>query len=98
MRNLVLVADDPQHFTPTEVQLGAEANGNTVIVSGLRAGQQVVASGQFLIDSEANLSGVLSRLSGNAVTNDQANDQANDHTNDGANATSESSNKSGSAP
>jgi len=42
--------------------LGAEANGKSVILSGLAEGQQVVSSGQFLIDSEASLSGVLARL------------------------------------
>ncbi len=34
----------------------------TEILSGLEAGQKVVASGQFLIDSEASLSGALARL------------------------------------
>ena len=32
------------------------------ILSGLKAGERVVASGQFLIDSEASLRGVLARL------------------------------------
>ncbi|HET7817600.1 MAG TPA: copper-binding protein, partial [Sphingomicrobium sp.] len=35
----------------------------TEIAAGLRPGEEVVASGQFLIDSEASLSGFLSRLS-----------------------------------
>jgi Cu(I)/Ag(I) efflux system membrane fusion protein len=34
----------------------------TEILSGLSGGEKVVASGQFLIDSEANLSGALERL------------------------------------
>ncbi len=61
-RNIVLVADERGRFTPTEVQTGAEANGKTVILRGLTEGQKVVASGQFLIDSEASLKGVLNRL------------------------------------
>ena len=61
-RNIVLVADERGRFTPTEVQTGAEANGKTVILRGLTEGQKVVASGEFLIDSEASLKGVLNRL------------------------------------
>ena len=37
------------------------ADGMTEVVSGLRGGEKVVVSGQFLIDSEASLSGVLER-------------------------------------
>ena len=51
-------------FRPVIVTTGGERNGQTEILSGLEAGQQVVASGQFLIDSEANLRGVLARLAG----------------------------------
>jgi Cu(I)/Ag(I) efflux system membrane fusion protein len=61
-RNLVIVAADANRFEPTEVQIGTEAGGKTVILSGLKEGQNVVASGQFLIDSEASLGGVLARL------------------------------------
>jgi Cu(I)/Ag(I) efflux system membrane fusion protein len=61
-RNLVIVAADANRFEPTEVQIGAESGGKTVILSGLEEGQNVVASGQFLIDSEASLRGVLARL------------------------------------
>jgi membrane fusion protein, copper/silver efflux system len=61
-RNLVIVAAGTNRFEPTEVQIGPEAGGRTVILSGLEEGQKVVASGQFLIDSEARLRGVLGRL------------------------------------
>jgi Cu(I)/Ag(I) efflux system membrane fusion protein len=61
-RNLVIVAADANRFEPTQVQIGPEAGGKTVILSGLEEGQNVVASGQFLIDSEASLRGVLARL------------------------------------
>lgn len=61
-RTLVIVRDD-ESFRPVEVRIGAEAKGRTEILSGLEAGEQVVTSGQFLIESEASLSGVLARLS-----------------------------------
>jgi Cu(I)/Ag(I) efflux system membrane fusion protein len=62
LRTLVILAGGPGRFIPTEVRTGAEVNGNTVILSGLNEGDRVVASGQFLIDSEASLKGVLARL------------------------------------
>jgi Cu(I)/Ag(I) efflux system membrane fusion protein len=60
-RNVVIVAGEGNRFESTEVQVGAEAAGRTVILAGLQEGQNVVASGQFLIDSEASLRGVLGR-------------------------------------
>jgi len=62
LRNVVIVSEANHHFAPVEVQLGAESAGRTQILSGLQAGQQVVASGQFLIDSEASLQGVLDKM------------------------------------
>jgi Cu(I)/Ag(I) efflux system membrane fusion protein len=77
-RNLVIVAADADRFEPTEVQIGAEAGGKTVVLSGLKEGQNVVASGQFLIDSEASLRGVLARLnSPDAKNNTDAQDAEN---------------------
>ncbi|OHC61934.1 MAG: efflux transporter periplasmic adaptor subunit [Rhodocyclales bacterium GWA2_65_20] len=67
-RSIVLLASDGGHFRPVEVQLGQESGGKTVVLNGLEAGQKVVASGQFLIDSEASLKGVLARMAeGSAV-------------------------------
>ena len=63
-RTVVIVAGEHSRFVPTEVQAGAEENGKTVIVKGLTEGQTVITSGQFLIDSEASLKGVLARLAG----------------------------------
>lgn len=61
-RTLVLVIEEGA-FRPVEVQIGREQGGQTEILAGLRAGQKIVLSGQFLIDSEANLKGVQARLS-----------------------------------
>lgn len=62
LRNVVIVSEANHQFVPVEVQLGPEAAGKTAILSGLQAGQQVVSSGQFLIDSEASLQGVLDKM------------------------------------
>lgn len=60
-RALVMVADGNGRFAPVEVTLGPEVGDRTVIASGLEDGQKIVASGQFLIDSEASLSGLMAR-------------------------------------
>jgi Cu(I)/Ag(I) efflux system membrane fusion protein len=60
-RALVMLAEEHGRFRPVEVQIGPEMNDMTVILSGLEEGQRVVASGQFLIDSEASLRGIVPR-------------------------------------
>ncbi len=66
-RSVVIVADSgqdgKQQFAPTDVEIGAEANGMTEIKSGLQKGMKVVLSGQFLIDSEASLKSTGTRMS-----------------------------------
>ncbi|MDH0729195.1 efflux RND transporter periplasmic adaptor subunit [Pseudomonas sichuanensis] len=57
-RDLVMLAEDQGRFRPIEVVLGQESAGQVAVLQGLQAGQQVVASGQFLIDSEASLKGI----------------------------------------
>jgi len=61
-RSAVIVAEGEGHFRPADVTVGDETDGKVEIRSGLQEHQQVVASGQFLIDSEANLRGALGRL------------------------------------
>lgn len=69
-RSVVFVAGEGGRFQPVNVVPGAEANGRTEIRSGLAAGQRVVVSGQFLVDSEASLKGVAARMQGHAATPD----------------------------
>jgi Cu(I)/Ag(I) efflux system membrane fusion protein len=61
-RSIVMIAQGGGKFQPVEVETGAEADGQTEIRRGLEAGQKVVVSGQFLIDSEASLKGVETRM------------------------------------
>ncbi len=60
----VIVAEDEGRFRPVRVVTGYSSGGKTEILEGLNGGERVVVSGQFLIDSEASLSGALERLSG----------------------------------
>lgn len=61
-RAIVLVAEGEGKFRQAEVSLGRESGGQIEVVKGLAAGTQVVVSGQFLIDSEANLRATGARL------------------------------------
>ena len=61
-RTVVMVAEDNGRFRPVDVEIGIESDGQTEVKRGLKAGQRVVVSSQFLIDSEASLKGVESRL------------------------------------
>jgi Cu(I)/Ag(I) efflux system membrane fusion protein len=74
-RSVVVVAQGDGKFAPVDVEVGLESNGQTEIRKGLQAGQKVVVSGQFLVDSEANLKASTTRMgdmpaqtSGNAST------------------------------
>jgi len=59
----VLVALGEGRFAPREVRLGRESGDRVAVLEGLAAGEQVVTSGVFLIDSEASLRSSLARFS-----------------------------------
>jgi Cu(I)/Ag(I) efflux system membrane fusion protein len=58
----VVLARSDNRFQPVPVVAGEEAGGMIEIRSGLQAGDRVVASGQFLIDSESSLLAGFRRL------------------------------------
>lgn len=62
-RAVVIVRKDSGAFEPREVKLGAELGDQLEVLQGLAEGDEVVASGQFLVDSEARLRSVLGSLS-----------------------------------
>ncbi len=64
-RSVVIVAQGEGKFFPVDIETGRENNGQTEILKGLSAGQKVVVSGQFLIDSEASLTGTALRMGSN---------------------------------
>jgi len=61
-RSVVVVAQGEGKFAPVDVEVGVDSNGQTEIRKGLQAGQKVVISGQFLVDSEANLKASTTRM------------------------------------
>ncbi len=67
-RSVVMLAQGEGRFGAVDVELGAEANGQSEIRKGLEAGQMVVVSGQFLLDSEASLKGSVARMAPTAAS------------------------------
>lgn len=60
-RTIVMLAKGDGRYHPAEVRAGREGGGQTEILEGLAMGEKVVASGQFLLDSEASLTGIAVR-------------------------------------
>jgi Cu(I)/Ag(I) efflux system membrane fusion protein len=61
-RSVVIVAREGGSFDVVNVTTGVDQDGRTPILSGLKEGQSIVLSGQFLIDSEASLKSTVNRL------------------------------------
>jgi RND family efflux transporter MFP subunit len=51
----VFVAKGDGYFEPHAVTTGAKLDGKVVVLSGLKTGETVVSSGNFLVDSESRL-------------------------------------------
>lgn len=62
-RAVAIVQKESGAFDPREVKLGVDLGDQLEVVAGLAEGDQVVVSGQFLVDSEARLRSVLGGLS-----------------------------------
>ncbi len=58
----VMVETAQGRYEPRRVETGYESDGRLAVLAGLERGEQVVTSGQFLLDSEASLRGELERL------------------------------------
>ena len=71
-RTVAIVAKGGGVFEPREVVLGTESGGMVEIASGLVAGETVVVSSQFLIDSDANLRVAISQVLGGGEEGDSA--------------------------
>jgi len=73
-REQVFVVRAPGKFEPRQVTLGVSAGGFTQILDGVEAGEEVVTSSQFLIDSESKLreatAKMMAAMSGESTTED----------------------------
>lgn len=61
---IVFVKEGEGHFEPRSVELGREAQGLYVIRSGLKEGEEIVTSANFLIDSESRFRSAVDSFSG----------------------------------
>jgi hypothetical protein len=61
-RDIVYVVDPNGYFEPKTVKLGAKAQGWYELLEGLAAGEEVVTSANFLVDSESKLNAVLNQM------------------------------------
>jgi Cu(I)/Ag(I) efflux system membrane fusion protein len=64
LRRIVYVKTEPGHYSPREVTLGREGEDAYEVLDGVNAGDEVVASAQFLIDSESRLKAVVAPAAG----------------------------------
>ena len=55
VRQVAIIDKGNGYFEPREVRLGSKVDDYYEVVSGLKAGERVVTSASFLVDSESNL-------------------------------------------
>lgn len=61
-RQIVFVARGSGKFEPREIKTGVKAERFYTVLEGLQAGEVVVKSGNFLIDAEAHVQGVIQTM------------------------------------
>ncbi len=66
-RKQVFVVREPGKFEPREVVVGITSEGRTQILEGVAAGEEVVISAQFLIDSESSLREATAKMMSGAT-------------------------------
>jgi Cu(I)/Ag(I) efflux system membrane fusion protein len=54
-RKIVFVAHEGGHFEPRAIETGISLQGLVQVISGLKEGEQIAQTGQFLLDSESRL-------------------------------------------
>lgn len=67
-RNIVVIALGGGYFDPREVKLGVAADEYVQVLEGVRDGDKIVVSSQFLIDSESNLKAAIDQMAGHTGT------------------------------
>lgn len=63
-QEMVMLALGEGRFRPAQVRTGVENDSHIEITEGLREGESIVLSGQFLLDAEASFQGATARLEG----------------------------------
>jgi len=60
----VFIAKPGGYFEPREIKVGDQFDGQYVVLAGLKPGEKIVASGNFLIDSESRLGSAMQGMAG----------------------------------
>ena len=61
-RDIVFITDPNGYFTSKDIILGTKVGGYYEVLDGLSPNEEVVTSGNFLIDSESKLNAVLNQM------------------------------------
>jgi RND family efflux transporter MFP subunit len=61
---VVFIAKPGGYFEPREIKVGDQFDGQYVVLAGLNPGEKIVASGNFLIDSESRLGSAMQGMAG----------------------------------
>jgi membrane fusion protein, copper/silver efflux system len=61
-KSFVIQALGSGHFIPRQVELGAQAGNDFEVLSGVQAGDRIVDSAEFLIDSESALQSAFNKM------------------------------------
>jgi RND family efflux transporter MFP subunit len=61
---IVFVAHEGGHFEVRDVTVAAKVDDYYIVAAGLEEGEEVVASGNFLLDSESRIKGALAGMAG----------------------------------
>jgi Cu(I)/Ag(I) efflux system membrane fusion protein len=60
----VFIAKPGGYFEPRQIKVGDQFDGQYVVLAGLKPGEKIVASGNFLIDSESRLGSAMQGMAG----------------------------------
>ncbi len=73
-RSYVFVEQAGQKLVPRDIRIGRRGGDYTEVLSGVQAGERVVTSAQFLLDSESNLGEVMRSMTGQGMGGDKGAD------------------------
>jgi Cu(I)/Ag(I) efflux system membrane fusion protein/cobalt-zinc-cadmium efflux system membrane fusion protein len=59
MKQIAFIDKGDGHFEPREIEAGERAGDDAIVAKGLRAGERIVTSANFLIDSESQLQAAM---------------------------------------
>lgn len=80
-RTQVFVVQGQGKFEPRIVKLGIESGGQVAVLEGVKEGDEVVTSAQFLVDSESKLREATAKIMDNLKTSSSNQGGMSDHSN-----------------